>query len=369
MNRGQRSKILVADDNASIRMMISKILEGFGHSVVTVNNGQEVLEVVEDSFDLVILDIYMPVMDGFQIISVMKNMGLDMPVLFLSETESMDNAIKAFNLGVYDFLKKPIDNFDIFNVKIRRALEKRMFILKEKKERISLENKIEEKTLELEEKNRLLQSHSRSLEQATLQMMSSFQYAMEEKDEYTSGHTTRVTDYAIMLGKAMELPEKEQKVLQRAAQFHDIGKLVIDLSCIQKPGALNDEEWLLIKKHPVVGENIIKRLGFMEQECFIIRHHHERVDGNGYPDGLRGDELCTLTKILMVVDSYDAMTSKRNYRRNFNMEEALAELYSCSGTQFDREIVEYFSRAIVAFTLPASSNKVYTYNTVFSNNL
>ena len=171
------------------------------------------------------------------------------------------------------------------------------------------------------------------------------------------GHTTRVTEYAVMLGMTMKLPENEQVVLRRAAQFHDIGKLVIDLSCIQKPGKLTEEEWLLIKKHPSVGANIVKPLGFMKREQFIIRHHHERMDGKGYPDGLKGHELDALTKILIVVDSYDAMTSRRNYRKNMTMEEALAELDSCSGSQFDPVTVQHFSKSIVDFV---TSNNVFS---------
>jgi len=159
----------------------------------------------------------------------------------------------------------------------------------------------------------------------------------------------RVTEYAVLLGVALEIPETELVILRRAAQFHDIGKLVIDLSCIQKPGKLTQEEWGLIRKHPAVGANIIKPLGFMEREYFIIRHHHERMDGKGYPDGLGSDDLDLLTKILIVVDSYDAMTSKRNYRRNMSMEEAVAELGACAGSQFDPRCVAAFQEALVDF--------------------
>ncbi len=225
-----------------------------------------------------------------------------------------------------------------------------MYVLKEREYTSSLEDDVQKKAEQLEEKNILLQTYSDSLEKATVQLMSSLQNAMEEKDDYTAGHTMRVTEYALMLGRAMDLGSEDIVTLRRAAQFHDIGKLVIDLSCIQKPGKLNEEEWLLIKKHPSVGANIIKPLGFMEREGFIIRHHHERVDGKGYPDGLTGDKLDDLTKILTVVDSYDAMTSRRNYRRNMSMEEAITELYKCSGTQFDEEIVDYFAKSIVEFS-------------------
>ena len=346
----EQSKILVADDDAMVRSTVSKILEMFGHVVQTADDGRKVLDIVDESFDVIILDINMPEMDGFETINALNELNLDIPVLFLTGAGSMDYAVKAINLGAYDFLTKPIEDLDIFNVKIRRAIEKRMYVLQERRYKAALEDDVRLKAEQLEEKNRLLLSYSRSLEQATIQLMSSMQNAMEEKDYYTAGHTMRVTEYAVMVGKEMELAEDDLTVLRRAAQFHDIGKLVIDLSCIQKPGKLTDEEWLLIKKHPSVGANIIEPLGFMEREQFIIRHHHERMDGKGYPDGLAGDDLDLLTRILIVVDSYDAMTSRRNYRRNLSMEEAVEELYRCSGSQFDSDTVSCFSRAIVDFT-------------------
>ncbi len=345
-----QSKILVADDDGMVRSTVSKILEMFGHHVVVASDGSEVIDIVDDSFDVVILDINMPKMNGFETIDELNRLEHDIPVLFLTGAGSMDYAVKAVNLGAYDFLTKPIEDLDIFNVKIRRAIEKRMYVLQERRYKEALEDDIQEKAEQLEAQNRLLLSYSNSLESATVQLMSSLQNAMEEKDYYTAGHTMRVTEYAVMLGVAMGLEGQDQVVLRRAAQFHDIGKLVIDLSCIQKPGKLSAEEWALIQKHPSVGANIIKPLGFMEREQFIIRHHHERMDGHGYPDGLVGDQLDDLTKILTVVDSYDAMTSRRNYRRNLSMDEAIDELNRCSGTQFDPTIVDIFARTISDFS-------------------
>ena len=344
------TKILIADDDGMVRTTVSNILEMFGHHVDTACDGKEVLDQVDDSYDVIILDINMPDMDGFETMAELNKLNYDIPVLFLTGAGSMDYAVKSINLGAYDFLTKPIEDLDIFNVKISRAIEKRMYVLQDRKYKEALEDDIQLKASQLEEQNKLLLTYSNSLEKATVQLMSSLQNAMEEKDYYTAGHTMRVTEYAMMLGMAMGLSENEILVLRRAAQFHDIGKLVIDLSCIQKPGKLTEEEWVLIRKHPSVGANIIEPLGFMERELFIIRHHHERMDGKGYPDGLTGDQLDDLTKILIVVDSYDAMTSKRNYRKNMTMQEAVKELYSCSGTQFAADIVEYFSKSIVDFT-------------------
>jgi putative two-component system response regulator len=343
------TKILVADDDVIVRTAVSKILEMFGHQVDTAVDGREVVDRVNETYDVVILDINMPGMDGFETVGELNRLALDIPVLFLTGAGSMDYAVKAINLGAYDFLTKPIEDLDLFNVKIRRAIEKRNYVLREQQYKVALETDVQVKTKQLSEQNKLLLTYSNSLENATVQLMSSLQNVMEEKDCYTAGHTMRVTEYAVMLGTEIGLCGDDLLVLRRAAQFHDIGKLVIDLSCIQKPGELTADEWLLIKKHPTIGANIIKPLGFMNREQDIIRHHHERLDGNGYPDGLTGDELDDLTKIITVVDSYDAMTSKRNYRQNKTMEEAVEELHRCSGKQFEPEIVNIFTRAIIAF--------------------
>lgn len=344
------AKIIIADDDSMVRTTVSRILEMFGHQVFTAPSGRDVISMVDDSYDVIVLDINMPDMDGFATMNKLNELNYDIPVLFLTGAGTMDYAVKAIHLGAYDFLTKPIEDLDIFNVKIRRAIEKRMYVLQERQYKAALEDDIQSKAIQLAEQNDLLLTYSNSLEKATVQLMSSMQNAMEEKDYYTAGHTNRVTEYALMLGVAMELTESEILILRRAAQFHDIGKLVIDLSCIQKPGKLTDEEWLLIRKHPGVGANIIKPLGFMEKEQFIIRHHHERMDGKGYPDGLTGDMLDDLTKIIVVVDSYDAMTSKRNYRKNMSMDQAIEELYRCSGSQFDPNVVEYFARSIIDFS-------------------
>ncbi|MCL7488181.1 MAG: response regulator [Desulfobulbaceae bacterium] len=340
------TKILIADDDDLVRNAVEKILSMFDYRVVAVDSGKAVLKTVSDEFDVIILDINMPDMDGFQTLEGLNRMKCDIPVLFLTGAGSMDYAIKAINLGAYDFMTKPIDDIDLFHVKVKRAIEKRGFVLKEKNYRKNLEHDVREKTKELAEKNVLLEEYSHQLEEATVQVMSSLQAALEEKDMYTAGHTRRVTGYALILGREIQLSDEDILVLKRASHFHDVGKLVIDLSCIQKPGKLTADEWALIKKHPEVGANIIQPFSFTLRERDIILHHHERLDGNGYPHGIGGDDLDILTRILTIADSYDAMTSKRNYRRNLTEMEAVEELRRCAGTQFDPDLVEVFATAV-----------------------
>lgn len=342
------SKILIADDDSLVRMAIQKILTLFDHEVVAVESGRQVLEHISDEFDVIVLDINMPDMDGFETLERLNQQQVDIPVLFLTGAGSMDYAVKAIHLGAYDFLTKPIADIELFHVKVKQAVEKRHFLLQEKAYKEQLESEVLAKTRELAEKNMLLEQYSNHLENATVQIMSSLQAAMEEKDGYTAGHTRRVTELAMLLGQSARLAGDDLLVLRRASQFHDIGKLVIDLSCIRKPGSLTPEEWALIKKHPEIGASIIEPLTFMDREREIIRHHHERLDGNGYPDGIGGDELDMLTRIITIVDSYDAMTSRRNYRKNLTSPEAVGELRRCAGTQFDPELVEIFAGVVLS---------------------
>ena len=336
------SKILIADDDPYVREAVHKILEIFGYDVLAVSNGQEAIDIVDNSFSTIILDINMPVMDGFQALEELNKLGLDIPVLFLTGGGSMDHAVRAISLGAYDFLSKPISDLDLFSVKIKRAVEKRMYVLMSKAFEENLQIEVKKKTKDIKEKNILLDNYSHQLEGLTLNTITTLQVALEEKDLYTAGHTKRVTQYGQIIGKALKLSKKDLLCLTRACQIHDIGKLVIDVSCIQKPGPLNKEEWALVKKHPEIGSNIIAPLKFLKREGNIVRHHHERIDGRGYPDKLSGSDLDDLTKILIVADSFDAMTSKRSYKINKSIPEAITELNNYAGTQFDPEVIKAF---------------------------
>jgi len=342
------SKVIIADDDELVRSAIEKIITMFGHTVIGVDSGIKLLETIDESFDVIILDINMPHMDGFTTLELLNQKKLGTPVLFLTGAGSMDYAVRAINLGAYDFITKPIEDINIFNIKIKRAIEKRNYVRGEIMYRQNLEDEVRIKTQELAKKNILLEQYSQYLEDTAVQIMSSLQAALEEKDEYTAGHTKRVTEYAILLGGWLNLSKEEMLILKRASLLHDIGKLVIDLSCIRKPDKLNIVEWELIKKHPEVGANIIEPFKFMERERIIIRHHHERFDGNGYPDAIGEKELDILTRIITVADCFDAMTSRRNYRSNLSMTEAVTELRRCSGTQLDPELVEVFSEKMLS---------------------
>jgi HD-GYP domain-containing protein (c-di-GMP phosphodiesterase class II) len=167
--------------------------------------------------------------------------------------------------------------------------------------------------------------------------------AIEAKDYYTGGHCERVMEYAILIGSAMHLNKKELIDLKFAALLHDVGKIGISSAIINKEGKLTQEEMEIIKKHPKIGYNILKDIQFLEDGLDGILHHHERIDGEGYPDGLTGDEIGLIAKILGVADAYDAMTSSRSYRKiPLTKQKAIEQLIQNKNTQFDTEVVDVF---------------------------
>ena len=161
---------------------------------------------------------------------------------------------------------------------------------------------------------------------------------MEAKDKYTAGHSVRVAEYSEKVARQMKLNEYDIELLANLANLHDLGKIQIDLSVLNKPGSFNKADWEEVKKHPLVGYNIVKEITFLRSEASAILHHHERMDGKGYPDGIKGDEISLYSKILMVADSYDAMTTDRPYRLALTTQEAMDELKRNSGTQFDPKV-------------------------------
>lgn len=169
---------------------------------------------------------------------------------------------------------------------------------------------------------------------------------IEAKDSYTRGHTERVAGYARMIAEEMDLPNKEKEIVSFGAALHDIGKLGVYENILNKPGDLTDNEWEIVRSHPEVGANIIKNMKFLEAACDLVRHHHERLDGKGYPDKLRGEEISLGARIVAVADSFDAMTSDRPYRKAFTIDEALEQL-KLQREKFDLDIVEYLEKLIV----------------------
>ncbi len=190
--------------------------------------------------------------------------------------------------------------------------------------------------------NQALIKAQRQLEQAELATITTLVLTEEAKDPYVRGHSRRVTRCAIGIAEELGLKERERKIIERAGILHDIGKVGISDAILHKPDKLNNEEWAIIKKHPQRGAEILEPLQFLKEEKEMIRHHHERIDGRGYPDGLKGGEIPLGARILAVADTFDAMNSERSYRKPLPEDVIISELKNACGSQLDPRIVTAF---------------------------
>jgi HD-GYP domain-containing protein (c-di-GMP phosphodiesterase class II) len=238
-----------------------------------------------------------------------------------------NTAIHCMKLGAYDYLTKPF-NLDEVLLSVNKALEKR---------RLKLENRDYQQHLEQK-----VREQARRIRGDFFNAITALAYALEAKDSYTSGHSQRVSDISVAIAKGLGLPQASINRIELAGRVHDIGKIGVRELVLNKPGRLTEEELQHVKCHPEAGERILMPIVEDWEILRIVRHHHERYDGAGYPDGLAGDEISLGARILAVADSFDAMTSERPYRQAMSVEEACAEIERSKNTQFDSEVVAAF---------------------------
>lgn len=289
---GKPQKVLVAEDEQTIRYVLRRLLERDGLEVVCAENGAEALELFEQERpDLVMLDVMMPVMNGFEVCEKLKSRPENklIPVIIVTASSSKENRMHGLEIGADDFLSKPVDHVELI-ARVRSLLR--------------------------------IKRYTDELERAEAVLFAMAQ-AIEGKDPCTEGHCERLSVYAQKLGLRLGRPEDEILALKRAGIVHDIGKIAVPDAILLKNGKLTEAEFAVIKEHPVVGERICKSLKSFALVLPMIRHHHEKQDGSGYPDGLSGDQIPTTACILQVVDVFDALTTKRPYKDAFSIESAL----------------------------------------------
>ena len=338
-----QSKILVVEDDELLREVVIRLLEQEEYVVEGARDAATALSMMEEgNYDCCLSDVVMPGMSGLELLSIVKREYPDTPFVILTGINTLENVVKAIRLGAYDFLTKPIEDPNLLYIAVARALEKRHLSLEARWYQETLENHVREKTRELAIRNRQLSGYAVQLEGMTINVIASMAVAMEAKDPYTAGHSNRVTNYSLRVGRRIGLSAEEMVVLERAALLHDLGKLIVEVSSISKPGPLSDPEWEKVLLHPEVGERMLEPFPFLQRERNHIRHHHERYDGKGYPDGISGNQIPLLTEIISVADSFDAMTSKRSYRRQADFQDACRELERSIGTQFSDRVVPAF---------------------------
>ena len=321
-------KVLVIDDDTVVANVTMRVLDRAGFAVKTAFSGAEGLEIAE-SFQpqLILLDKRMPNMDGFATMEHLKENPAtsEIPVVFLTSDDDSENEIRCFEVGASDFISKPFVP-DIMIQRIMRIIELDI-MLKE------LDSIVDERTKELTEKER----ESRELSN---QIINALALAVDAKDEYTNGHSQRVAEYAVAIADKLHKDEKYKEELYYMGMLHDIGKIGIPDAIIHKNTKLTDEEYNEIKRHPVIGGEILGTIRAMPHLAIGARYHHEHYDGTGYPDGLKGEEIPEEARILAVADSYDAMTSNRTYHETKPQDYARGEIERGRGTQFDPVIAD-----------------------------
>jgi putative two-component system response regulator len=305
------AKILIVDDNPTIVDLLERILIHDGYTTMIARNGREALEIVaHDPPDLILLDIMMPLLDGFTVCQRLKEDESTalIPVTMITGLDDREHRRRAIEVGSNDFLTKPFDA-NLLRARIRSQL------------------RVKRLTDQLER---------------TEQVVFMLALAVEAKDTYTKGHLRRLASYSEQLAMAAQLPLHQRIAIRFGGLLHDIGKISIDDAIMRKRGDLTAEEYEQIKQHPDYGARIIQSMRFANEVGPIIRHHHERWDGLGYPLGLSGEAIPIGARIVAIVDAYDAMTTDRPYRCALNQNDVLQRLRAGRGTQWDPQLLDRF---------------------------
>ncbi|OFW01638.1 MAG: metal-dependent phosphohydrolase [Acidobacteria bacterium RIFCSPLOWO2_02_FULL_60_20] len=287
--------VLVADDLEAYRSLLSDLLEERGYKVICAADGDEAMKILEgQAVDLALLDVMMPRRTGFAVCRALKSDPASclIPVVLVTGLDNTDDRIQGIECGADDFLSKPVNKEELL-ARVRSLLRLKQF------------------TNELENAETVL---------------SSLALSIEAKDPYTEGHCERLSKYSVALAARLELPEEQREALRRGGIVHDIGKVAVPEHILLKPGPLTSEERIIMQRHPVVGERICAPLKSFRLVLPIIRYHHEKYDGSGYPEGLKGEEIPLTARILQTVDVYDALTTDRPYRKALQPQQAFGQI-------------------------------------------
>jgi putative two-component system response regulator len=323
-----KENILIVDDEKNIRELVVRVLSAEGYRCLTAENAVDALQLLNmNNIHLVLCDIKMPGMDGNELIKHIIAKDSEIAIIMITAIIDINTAIECMRIGAYDYQLKPL-NFDKLLISIERALERRRLILENREYQQNLEKKVEK--------------FANQIRDFTLNSIKALASALEARDTYTQGHSMRVTQYSLLVGEKLSLAKKNMEKLRLAGLLHDVGKIGVKEHVLNKPGKLTPEEYEQIKIHPQLSVKILQPVITDEEVIDIIRHHHERWDGDGFPYGLKKEEIPLGSRIIIVCDTFDAMTSNRPYRKALAKEIAFDELRRCSGSQFDPRMVKAF---------------------------
>lgn len=323
---------LVVDDEPPVRQAMVRVLEGAGYRVLSADSGAAAIGVLErEPIALVTSDLQMPGMDGSQLLGVVRSRWPEVAIVMVTGVAELDTAVQLLQAGAFDYITKPFA-IDEVRARIRQALDKRRLVMENRRYQLHLAE--------------LVRQQAARIEELFLEAVQTLVHALEAKDSYTQGHSARVSTYAGQTARQLGLPDPEVQLIELAAEMHDVGKIGVRESVLFKGGRLTDEEYRHIMDHTVIGARILAPLfKNAPQALAIVRSHHERMDGLGFPDRLKGNQVPFYARLVSVVDAFDAMTSGRTYRAALSVERALAELKANAGSQFDPDVVSAFLRA------------------------
>ena len=320
--------ILVVDDDTSNLQMANRILSGENLRVSCLKSGEDATKFLQENRpDLILLDVHMPGMNGFDTIAAIRENKetADIPVIFLTADDDSNTEKKGLEAGAMDFIKKPFVP-EVLLLRVRHTIEL-----------IRLQTNL---AYEVEKKTQEVTAQHEKLEKISRQIATTLSGAIDAKDTYTNGHSTRVAEYSREISRRAGFSEEVQDEIYMMGLLHDVGKIGIPDAIINKPAKLTDEEYSIIQKHPVTGAKILKNITEFPKLSTGARWHHERYDGKGYPDGIAGEEIPTEARIIAVADAYDAMSSRRSYRDVLPQAKVREEVEKGKGTQFDPVFAE-----------------------------
>ncbi len=344
---GQAAKdvrILVVDDQDIIRLALTRMLKKAGYSCVEASSGRECLELLDkEHFHLVLSDIQMPGMNGLDLVRAMAHRIPETAVLMVSSMDDVEVAAQCFQEGAYGYVLKPVQTHGIL-INVASALRRRMLEIEHKAKETWLEDKVREQTVEIRD----------SREEIAFRLIS----ASEHRDNETGAHIRRIGLYAAEMGRFLGWNPAQVDCVLSAAPMHDIGKIGIPDRILQKGGALNDEEWIIMKTHTLIGANILKgsSVPFIQMGARIAVGHHEKWDGTGYPGGLKRQKIPLEARIVALVDVFDALSNRRCYKEPWPEARVLELVQKERGTHFDPDLADLFLARFDAFRKILNAN-------------
>lgn len=331
------TRVLVVDDDYRVREVLARLLAEPRYQVAEADGTDAALALLERDGEvpLIISDLHMPGRDGLELLREVRRRYPDTAVVMLTGDGDVGSAVDCLKIGARDYLPKPVQAQEI-RARIDKALVERRLAIDMRELRDSYHRDLERQVQDLSRKNQA----------AFLAQVQMAVTMLEAKDPYTRGHSRRVAEYAAATGRQMGLPSNLLEQLRLGGELHDIGKIGTRDAVLHKPGPLDAEEFAEIRRHTVDGEAMLSVLRADHPEVLhIVRWHHERLDGSGFPDGLVAHQIPIAARIVSVVDAFDAMTTNRAYRAHQVANDAIDELERCAGKQFDPTVVTAFLSA------------------------